>query len=164
MAATTSFHHKNIRLPAENYLGQRLYFVTLCFENRRPLGNNPRIAKWLIAKLRKYAAECEFHVHAYCVMPDHIHLLAAGAAQTSNLMKFVEAFKQETATEFQRKCGRRLWQFKYYDHILRGPESADRVACYIWLNPVRKGLCSAPAEYPFSGSFTKVGSRMRGSM
>jgi REP element-mobilizing transposase RayT len=115
MPAQAHFHHKNIRLPAENHLGQRFYFVTLCFENRRPLGNNPRIANWLIARLRTHAAQCEFYVHAYCVMPDHLHVLAAGAAETSNLMKLVEAFKQDTATDFERRSGCRLWQFKYYD-------------------------------------------------
>ena len=48
------FLHKNIRLPAERYLGQQLYFVTLCFHHRRRLGANPRIARWLINELRNY--------------------------------------------------------------------------------------------------------------
>lgn len=84
----------------------------------------------------------------------------AAAAETSNLVKFVEAFKQETAREFARGTHRPLWQFKYYDHILRGRDSADRVAWYIWMNPVRKGLCTTPAAYPFLGSFTEIGQRM----
>ena len=36
-------------------------------------------------------------------MPDHLHVLAAGAAETSNLVKFVEAFKQETAVELRAR-------------------------------------------------------------
>jgi putative transposase len=154
------FERKNIRLLASSYRGRRLYFVTLCFHNRRRLGTNPRLVRWIISQLRKHAATGEFFVHAYCVMPDHIHVLAAGATDSSYLAKFVEAFKQETAVEFSRKAHRPLWQFKYYDRILRGVDSADRVAWYIWLNPVRQGLCSAPTDYPFLGSFTELGAKL----
>ncbi|MGA3293690.1 MAG: transposase [Candidatus Acidiferrales bacterium] len=154
------FRRKSIRLPAERYLGRRFYFVTLCFHNRRPLGSNARIARWIIDELRQHAAACEFFVHAYCVIPDHVHMLAGGATEASNLLKFVMSFKQETSAEFARRTHRSLWQFKYYNHILRGRDSADRVAWYIWLNPVRQGLCRAPAEYLFLGSFTELGTRI----
>lgn len=99
-------------------------------------------------------------MHAYCVMPDHMHALAAGCTETSNLIKFIEAFKQDTAITFVRRTHRRLWQFKYYDRILRSRDRADSVAWYIWLNPVRQKICLTPSEYPFLGSFTDVGARM----
>jgi REP element-mobilizing transposase RayT len=154
------FRRTNIRLPVERYRGRRVYFVTLCFHDRRRLGANPRVALWIISRLRKYADACDFFVHAFCVMPDHIHILAAAASETSNLIKFIEAFKQDTAVEFTRRVHRPLWQFKYYDHVLRGADSADRVAWYIWLNPVRKGFCHTPTDYPFLGSFTKLGAKL----
>ena len=158
--SVAEFLHKRIRLPAERYLGQQFYFVTLCFHRRRRLGADRRIARWLIDELRNHTAACEFFVHAYCVMPDHVHVLVAGASETSDLLKFVMSFKQKTASEFVHATHRPLWQFKYYDHILRGRDSADRVAWYIWMNPVRKGLCATPAAYPFLGSFTAIGGRM----
>jgi putative transposase len=160
LVSMSEFRHKNIRLPEERYVGRQLYFVTLCFHNRRRLGSNPRIARWIIDQLRQHAAACEFFVHAYCVMPDHVHMLAGGASETSNLLKFAMSFKQETAAAFARKVHRPLWQFRYYDHILRGHDSADRVAWYIWSNPVRNGLSAKPTDYPFLGSFTEIGARM----
>lgn len=160
MAKLAPLTRKNIRLPAVYYRGRRLYFVTLCFQNRQRFGASRGIARWLIDKLRQQAGACDFFVHAYCVMPDHMHLLAAAAADTSNLVKFIEGFKQETAVEFMRRAHRPLWQFKYYDRILRGEDSADRVAWYIWSNPVPKGLCRTPADYPFLGSFTQIGADM----
>jgi len=160
MATTGSFERKNIRLPAERYLGQQMYFVTFCFHDRRRFGATVRLARWLVKRLQKHAVACGFFVHAYCVMPDHAHVLAEGATETSSLLKFVESFKQETAVEFARTTGRRLWQFKYYDRVLRSSDAVDRVAWYIWRNPVRKGLCKAPADYPFAGSFTELGTRL----
>ncbi len=93
-------------------------------------------------------------------MPDHVHLLVEGANDGSDLLGFVGRFKQQTGFEFERKTKRRLWQFKYYDHILRKSARADSVAWYIWQNPVRKGLCIAPSDYPFSGSLTKYGNAL----
>lgn len=155
-----TFTRKNIRLPSAHYLGKRFYFVTLCFHARRRYGANPRVASWLVARLQKQASVSAFFVHAYCVMPDHMHLLVAAASENSNLMAFVENFKQETAFLFARRTQRGLWQFKYYDHILRASDSADRVAWYIWMNPIRKGLCAAPADYPFLGAFTELGKKL----
>ena len=154
------FFRKNIRLPVTDYLGRREYFFTLCFLSRRCFGQNARIAQWLIARLRQHANKWNFFVHAYCIMPDHLHILAAGAQDGSNAMAFIESFKQDTAHEFSRRTHRRLWQFKYYDHILRNRDSTDGVAWYIWMNPVRKGICRMPAEYPFLGSFTEIGSKL----
>jgi len=164
MAPTAEFRRKNIRLPAGRYRGRSFYFLTLCFADRRRFGANPRIAPWIAACLRRRAASSGFFIHAYCVMPDHVHILAAAAADESNLIKLVESFKQETGREFSRRTGRRLWQVKYYDHILRRSDAFDRVAWYIWMNPARRGLCRAPSEYPYLGSFTEIGTRMlRGS-
>ncbi len=160
MTTTPAFKRQNIRLPAGNYLGRSSYFVTLCFDDRRRFGANPRIALWLIARLREHAATCLFFIHAYCIMSDHMHALATAAADESNLMKFVESFKQETAFEFARRTSRSLWQVKYYDRILRRSDAADRVAWYIWMNPVRQGLCRMPMDYPFLGSFTEMGTRL----
>jgi putative transposase len=154
------FRRRNIRLAAGYYRGRRFYFVTICFHRRRSYGAEPRLAAWLVRLLREEAAGCGFFVHAYCVMPDHLHLLAAGADDASNLAKFVESFKQRTAVEFSRGSRGCLWQITYYDRILRESDSADRVAWYIWMNPVRKGLCHEPRDYPFLGSFTELGTRL----
>lgn len=160
MTTAGKFERRNLRLPTDRYRGRNLHFVTLCFYDRRRFGEKPRVASWLIASLQKHAAICAFTIHAYCFMPDHMHLLAAATSDESNLIKFVEFFKQETAFEFARRAHRRLWQFKYFDRVLRASDSADRVAWYIWLNPVRKGLCLTLADYPFLGSFSELGKKL----
>jgi hypothetical protein len=60
-----------------------------------------------------------------------------------------------SSREYSRATGQQLWQKKFYDHILRAEDSPSAVSWYIWMNPVRKGFCSQPVAYPFSGSFTK---------
>jgi putative transposase len=153
------FHHKNIRLPSENYVGKNCFFITLCCANRRKLFAAAKFCNWFLNILRRDAATHSFAVHAYCLMPDHVHLLLEGLEPSSDLLLFVKALKTKTSTPFERKTGHLLWQKKFYDHILRRNDSPDAVAWYIWMNPVRAGFCGSPEEYPFLGSFTGTWSR-----
>jgi len=148
------FVHKNIRLPKQNYLGERSHFLTICCHSRQPLLAEAPIIARLLEILAAEASRSSFVVHAYCFMPDHLHLLVQGTSAQSDLMRFVNVFKQKSAFEYSKKTGVALWQFKYYDHILRRRDLAARVMAYIWMNPVRKGLVRAVVDYPFSGSFT----------
>jgi hypothetical protein len=87
-------------------------------------------------------------------MPEHVHFLAEGKSDDSDLIRFVKAFKQITGYACRARARGPLWQTSFYDHILRSGDSDEDVAWYIWMNPVRKGLCREPAEYPFSGSLS----------
>jgi putative transposase len=148
------YPHKNIRLHSANYLGLRCYFVTLCCASRRRAFANSENAVWLIEILRKQSIVHRFAVHAYCAMPDHFHTLVAGLSRASDLLAFIKNLKVTTSLEYRSRFRETLWQKKFYDHILRPKDNAMRVAGYIWMNPVRRGLCALPEQYPYSGSFT----------
>jgi putative transposase len=152
--ATMCFRRKNIRFNAVNYRGRAWFFITLCCELRRPVFANDKWALRAIDCLKKTSDRYHFSVHAFCVMPDHFHALVEGVAPDSDLLLFVRNFKQATSREYSRESGAPLWQKKFYDHILRPKDSPGGVAWYIWMNPVRKGHCSQPDQYPHSGSFT----------
>jgi putative transposase len=145
---------KRIRLSRENYVGTRIYFVTICCDKRRTHLAEAQFATRVLALLHGCAATQLFLLHAYCVMPDHLHLLPQGTAPESNLIEFIRVFKLRTAFEFRQTRNLRLWEMSYYEHILRAHDSIEDVACYIWWNPVRKGLCANPPAYALSGSQT----------
>jgi putative transposase len=148
------FARKNIRLPSGSYIGQRLYFVTICCEQRRPIFADAQWVSHCLANLKKTSAACGFALHAFCFMPDHVHLLAEGLGVESSLRTFLSRFKQVTGFEYRQRAGKKLWQAKYYDYVLRKDVEMEGVACYIWMNPVRKGLGAASRDYPHSGSMT----------
>jgi REP element-mobilizing transposase RayT len=89
-------------------------------------------------------------------MPDHLHFLAFGQTPNSNLLALAKSFKQRTGYEYQQETDERLWQKNFYDHVLRSSDRSNDVAAYIWMNPVRNGLCKNFEEYSFSGSFTRA--------
>lgn len=148
------FARKNIRLGRESYRGTRLVFITLCCKARKGVFADGEKARWLIECVRKEAELSRFAVHAFCVMPDHFHALIQGIEASSDLLHFVKALKQKTAFQYRQRLGEVLWQKKFYDHIVRSQNLLGHVASYIWMNPVRKGLCDRPEDYPFCGSFT----------
>ena len=150
-----SFRRKNIRLHPIHYQGRRWFFITICCESRDPVFTDPKNALDLISCLKTTAERRQFGVHAFRVMPDHFHALLEGIAPESDLLLFVQNFKQASSRKYAKSLGAPLWQKKFYDHILRPKDSPEAVSWYIWMNPVRKRLCTQPTQYLFSGSFTE---------
>jgi putative transposase len=145
---------KEIRLSRDQYVGRKIYFVTICCEHRRPIFQDANRGRIAVETLKRVSESMQFSVHAFCIMPDHAHLIAEGQIVTSNLVKFVAQWKQLTGYLFRDELPPRFWQRRFYDHVLRHAEDCDSVAWYIWMNPVRKGIVTEPSQYPFSGSFT----------
>jgi putative transposase len=150
-----SFRRKNIRLHPTRYQGHCWSFITICCESRHPVFSDSKNAQMLMDHLQVTAGKYHFAVHAFCVMPDHFHALVEGIAPDCDLLLFVRIFKQATSLKYSGGSGIRLWQKKFYDHMLRPKDSAEAVSWYIWMNPVRNGLCSLPTQYPYSGSLTE---------
>ncbi len=146
--------HKNIRLPADEYIGTKAYFITICAAARRPVFVDHGLCSQILSLLRQQTNHFCFEIHAYCLMPDHLHFLAQGTRGDSDLLRLVKAFRIGSSRSYLSKTGSVLWQKKYYDHILRSESSLNQVAWYIWMNPVRKGLAKIVGEYRFAGSFT----------
>jgi putative transposase len=149
-----TFRRKNIRLAADRYVGKTWSFITVCCANRRKLLTTPKFCDWLLDIFQRQAVTHSIAIHAYCLMPDHFHLLLEGLHSTTDLLEFVKSVKTKSSAPYMRKNTTPLWQKKFYDHILRSNDSPDDVAWYIWKNPVRASLCRRPEEYPFLGSFT----------
>jgi len=138
------------RLKAFTYVGPLACSLTLVTRQRAPIFLQPDLSKICLDCLWKSSQKHGITVNAYCLMPDHLHLLVELPERVS-LGAFVRHFKQLSGYALKRKTGFEAWQISYYDHILRSEESMLDAARYIWDNPVRKGLVSAPAEYPFWG-------------
>jgi putative transposase len=105
-----------------------------------------------IEQMLQSSASNAFAVHAYCFMPDHVHLLVGGRLETSGLNKYAKDVKQRVSYHDPKKGSREVWQPGFYERILRESESLILVAKYILENPVRAGLVKEPRDYPYAGS------------
>jgi len=144
---------KRTRLVDFSYKGCYRYFITLRCHNRSRRFADSGLVSEALRTLHKTAEQRNFHIWAYCFMPDHLHLLIEGKTENADMRKFVSIFKQRTAFWFKRRYAARLWRPSYYDRILRKDEAISAVARYIFENPVRKGIATDYLQYPYSGSF-----------
>ena len=46
----------------------------------------------------------EFAVFAYCLMPDHVHLLAHGMSEHADLRRFAKRTKQSSGQRYRRSA------------------------------------------------------------
>ena len=101
--------------------------------------------------LLHYRESWQLLIFAYCIMPDHIHVLAtpAGGANLSSVLGSYESYVTKTAWGFG-VIGK-LFQRSYYDIIVRSSRGARAVVAYILNNPVRAGLVTRWQDWPWCG-------------
>lgn len=110
---TSPPRHKGIRLDAQNYTGYGWYFLTLCTFRRAPYFRFDPLARWLLRMLHQESRAHGLLPRAYCVMPDHLHLLMQGNTPNADLLRFVKVFKHKTTFRFRARTGKTLWQTSF---------------------------------------------------
>lgn len=89
------------------------------------------------------------------IMPDHVHMMympledSEGNRYTKT--EIVGSIKSVSAHAINKKFGHigKVWQDESFDHVVRKRDGIESKALYICDNPVRKGLCNSPDEYPY---------------
>ena len=85
-------------------------------------------------------AEADYHLHAWVIMPNHVHLLMTTREELTGALR---RLKGRTARGANRVLGMRgaFWQAESYDRVVRSREEFGKVESYILRNPVRAGGC-----------------------
>jgi putative transposase len=128
------------------------YFLTLCTHEKQAYFQKPQAAQCIADEINYRANTAqEILVFAYCIMPDHLHLLLQfNERYGKTLQNWVTAFKRHTTRLLnQLENIAPLWQRNFYDHVVRTDESMKGIAEYIVHNPVRKNMVGDWQEYRF---------------
>jgi REP element-mobilizing transposase RayT len=144
---------RRIRLERPQYqqLGA-ICSVTIVVKDRQPIFGSLDVAEAAATLLQEHADARGIAVYAYCVMPDHMHLLL-GASPTCDIVTFVGEFKSLVLrAAWQQGVLGRFWQRSFWDHFLRDDEDVEQVVTYILNNPVRAKMVDEWQQYPFAGS------------
>ncbi|MHC1744576.1 MAG: transposase [Syntrophobacteraceae bacterium] len=143
----------NRRLAADLYVcPNRVSFMTIRAFNHQTPFVEAGLNQLVLDVLREEQERQNCAVFTYCLMPDHLHFLVSPLAEGISVLRFAEGFKGK-ATNRSWKLGWRgkLWQPRFYDHIVRAQEDLCGIAQYILDNPVRRGLSARPEAWPWSG-------------
>jgi putative transposase len=84
----------------------------------------------------------------YVVMPEHVHLLLS-EPELADLATAVQAWKQSVSRQLGGD-GKPFWQERYYDFNVFSALKRKEKLRYIHRNPVTRGLCAEPQDWPWS--------------
>ncbi len=67
-----------------------------------------------------------------------------------DILADIKKFSARKINSLYGRIGRPLWREESFDRTVRETEKLDGLVDYIHGNPVRKGLCLRPEDYPWS--------------
>jgi putative transposase len=91
-------------------------------------------------------------IWAYCLMPNHVHLIAVPQSEEGLARAIGEAHCRYTRRiNFREKWRGYLWQGRFASFVMDEPYLLAAVR-YVELNPLRAGLVADPADWPWSSA------------
>jgi putative DNA methylase len=132
---------------------------------------NPAVAAVVRSNLYHHNG-AKYHLLAYCVMPNHVHVLlqpredvprpedvpeqdgeaaieqSDGSSPLSHIMHSLKSYTAHEANKILKRSGP-FWQGESYDHWVRDEEELERIVEYIRYNPVKAGLVGNAQEWFF---------------
>lgn len=113
----------------------------------------------------------KYHLLAYCIMPNHVHVLfqpsqaiqrptevletdetrierSDGNGPLSRIMHSLKSYTAHEANKILKRSGA-FWQGESYDHWVRDEDELARIVEYIRLNPLKAGLVAKPQDWFF---------------
>jgi putative transposase len=128
------------------------FFVTTATYNRRRLLQSRANAELFLETLQHYRTLGHYKLHAFVVMPDHVHLILTPLGIT--LERAVGFIKGGFSHRLASKTP--VWQRGFTDHRMRDAEDMEVRRMYLHLNPVRGRLVEAAELYPYSSAYRTV--------
>ena len=140
------------RLPREYYQGDAMVHWTLPTFNRAQGWLTDAFHAWFREVMLHAAAREGLFCPAYCLLPDHLHLVWMGLRPDTdqrNGMAFLR-------THLEPALAPAKFQPQAHDTVLREPERQNdafaRVCFYVLANPVRAGLVGESEPWRFCGA------------
>ena len=129
------------------------HHVTQRGNNRQPVFFDDQDRLTYLDTFQRYSVKYHLDVWAYCLMPNHIHLLVV--PQNEESLKSGVGLANQVYTRYvNRKYFRsgRLWQNRFFSCIVDTDEYLWSVARYIENNPVKAGLSKNAGGYRWSSA------------
>lgn len=133
------------------------HHITQRGNNRETVFFDDEDRKFYLRILSKYSDEWDFEIWAYCLMTNHVHILAVPRKEES-LAKGIGITNLVYTQYFNRRYDRsgRLWQNRFFSTIIEREPYLWAVARYIERNPVRVDIVKKAEDYHWSSAKAHV--------
>ena len=101
-----------------------------------------------------------FRIHAWVVLPDHLHCvieLPEGDSDFALRWRLIKLLfsralpkTERLSAVCQRRGERGIWQRRYCEHLIRDERDFAEHVDYVHINPLKHGLVRAVRDWPYS--------------
>ncbi len=149
------------------------HFLTFSCFQRRPFLSKDRTRAWFVDALERSRRTHGFHLWAWVVMPEHVHLLLWPGPEPARIAHIMYTLKKSVSnraisfvraqspaflaqladTDEHGAVTHRFWQRGGgYDRSAYSAREIWEKIDYIHANPVRRGLCVHPTDWQWSSA------------
>lgn len=102
--------------------------------------------------LKEWCGKCDVEIWAYCLMPNHVHLILVPRSSDGFMKAIRETHRRYTRhVNFQKGWRGYLWQGRFSSYPM-DERYLIAAARYVELNPVKAGLVRSAGEYRWSSA------------
>lgn len=127
-------------------------FVTTATRDRHPIFEISRVADLFIDTVLHYRTLGYYKLHAYVVMPDHVHLILT--PQSITLEQAVALVKN--GFEYRLNMNLPVWAESFIGYSVGNIRDLEVVRAYMHQLPVRAGMAVAAELYPHSSAYRQA--------
>lgn len=131
------------------------HFLTFSCYQRRSFLEPDDNKKIFIENLGRSRDRLGFLLYAYVVVPEHVHLLLWPGEGGASIAQILQSVKQPVSARLRNRVGLppAFWLAGGgHDRDVRSAKTVLSIMDYIHNNPVERGLCRTPLDYPWSSA------------
>lgn len=148
------------RLP-RIYIKEALYFITCRGEHNETLFKEEKDYLMFLDLMKKYQEQYDIKLFAYCLMPDHLHLLvemekpqtdSPETGKSQGMSDFMRDLNNNYTKYYNSRYERKghLFRERFKSALIEKDSHLLKMTAYIHVNPEKLGLVKDAREYPFS--------------
>lgn len=140
------------------------YFFTVVTKDRRPVLVREDVRPALRTSIQKVRNRFPFSIEGWVLLPDHLHCLWTLPTGDHDFAKRWSLIKRYTSQQLAGIPGLRtkksnsetnrretgLWQRRFWEHLILDEADYRNHMDYMHWNPVKHGLTTVAAAWPFS--------------
>ena len=115
------------------------YAATTIAYGRRAIFTRTANADLLLQTLFHYRDQGRYQLHAFVIMPEHIHVLITPSTDQT-IERCMQCIKGGFSHAMRSHLSGTIWQPSFHSHRIRDAEDCLRQSLYIAHNPEKRGL------------------------
>lgn len=119
------------------------YAITILTHQRHRHFQRTANADLFLTTLFRYRDQGRFLLHAFVLMPDHVHLLITPAIDQSTA-RCLQLIKGGYSHAVREQSPGEIWHSGYHEHRIRDLADYEAQRHYIAQNPIRKHILAHP--------------------